>query len=338
MEYDREKLLGALNSVYPVLGGGVVSEYGYFWFDKTSVYTTDSGLGVRLSLETDLDCGLPGKQLRDLLRTSAVKTVTIEAGKNDATLTMGRSKVKLSMLNSERRPWKYPDPPESGMVITEAVRKAWDQISFVKVSEGKHAFHHGVVMIPKKGAVDYYATDSKSIACHTLSGAYKGPPVILPWPWVHRVQALTKAGAFMVVLDDCLVAVGEGVDVFSNLLEFPESPNLPKLLDQHITDDVVLTLPEGFRSVLDRASILANGSEPWVAFELKKGTLRMTGKYTVGSLDESLPVKGKVADKSGEFQAPLLARGLNSADGFVLADKAVLLYGGEDFVYLVAGR
>ncbi len=343
MEYDREKLLAALNAAYPALGGGVVSELGYFWFDKKYLYATDSGLGIRVELKTDLDCGIPGKQLRDLVKSSSLKTVEITVGKAEATLKMGKSKVQLATLDSERRPWKYPDVPATYTVkLSGPIRTAWERLSFVRVSKGLHAFHYGIVMIPAKDGLEFYTTDSRSLASVIVKDkAPKGTaPVILPWPWVERVQALTEPGeATMSVLSDCLVAAGGTVVIYSNLLEYPDEPDLPAVCDKQVSEVTApLPLPDGMAPALERAAILAGAAEPWINLAVGKGGFHVTGKYTVGSLDEQLAVKGKAPDAAGEFRADLLTRALPHVKELGLTKQVLVMFGDEEFVYIVAGK
>src|SRR5687767_12853360 len=106
MKFDREELLSSLADASPALAKtDTIPGLDHFWFDGKYVYAYDGGLGVRVPLKLDLECGLPGKTLLELLKTSALKEVEIEAPKRDATIKMGKSSVTMVTMDLDKMGW-----------------------------------------------------------------------------------------------------------------------------------------------------------------------------------------------------------------------------------------
>src|SRR5678816_2751546 len=104
--HERDELLSTLNDAAPALGReATIPEYSYFWFDKKFVYAYNGGLGIRLALPTDLECGIPGKPFLDLLNTSSMKQVFLDQADDAVILQMGKSKMNISNRFTEKRVW-----------------------------------------------------------------------------------------------------------------------------------------------------------------------------------------------------------------------------------------
>jgi hypothetical protein len=203
--------------------------------------------------------------------------------------------------------------------------------------------HNGVTVIPQKGTIEFYATDSTSIA-RTLvkEKADKDlPRFVAPWALVDRLLELAEPDSSILVFDDCLVVEAKRARVCSNLLELPEEPDLPRTLAPHIADadDTVVELPTGLQSVLDRVVILAGQEDEAIVNIATDGkALVLQGKYGLGHLDETLPLKAKASDAAANFPAHRVRRGISQAKSFMLSAKALVLDDGEDFIYLLSAK
>jgi len=352
MTFDREELLAALVNASPALANNfTIPGLDHFWFDGDFVYAYDGGLGVRVAFKSELGCGLPGKVLLDLLKTSALKQVDMEFDKKDVVLKMGKSKVKLSSLGSDCSAWAFPSPSKKvfdkalGILpLTEAVMEAITRVSFARMSgKPKRVIENGVTVIPQRGVVEFYATDSASIARAVVEEDVDKdlPSFILPWPFVDQLLELVEPGASLHVLDDCLMVVGKGVLVCSHTLELGENNGaLPTTISPYVRDegDVVVDIPGGLQAVLDRAMILSGQKETLVSLSVEGKLLIVEGKYGLGSLYEELPIKGKLSEVSTDFPAHLVRRGLSQAKNILLSTRAMVLDDGSDFVYVLAAK
>ena len=350
MQFEREELQSALKDASPALARTPeIPGLECFWFDGKHVYAYNGGLGVRIKLKADLDCGLPGKTLMDLIGTSALKQIELdEKDDGDATLKMGKSRVNLAAKAGDKNPWGFPESPEKAnnvvdeLELTEDVFAAFTKVSFARLS-GKPltAVHNGISVIPSKGTLEFYATDSNSMARLALEVKVGKdlPNFIAPWEFVDRFLALLEPGDMLYVLEDCLVAVGDRAMVCSNLLEFPDHPDMPKTVDELLKDEPLMAdLPDGLQSVLDRASILSRDKEGApVKITTSANRLKIEGKYGLGAVSEDLTLKGKVDAGEASFRAHLIGRGLRHAKTIGMAGSGVLvLKDGDEFVYLVS--
>lgn len=363
MQFDREELLSVLTDANPALAKAAnIPGLDHFWFDGEYVYAYDGGLGVRVAFKSELDCGLPGKALLDLLKTSALKQVDLDITKTDVVLKMGKAKVNLVSLDLDRMAWNFPIKGKKGYIypndknrpaesvgtleLTEQVLDAITRVSFLRGTVDKdvqpRVVHQGVTIVPQKDSLEFYTTDSTSIARVSVKGK---PPkglemVVAPWAFVDRVLELAEPGAKLQVLEDCLIVEGDGIQVCSNLLEIPEDPNLSQTLAYHLRDDQdpVAELPAGLQPVLDRVEILAGPDEAVVRLTTEGKLLILDGNYALGSLDEELPLKVKLEVMSASFVAKRLRRGLGQAKFFIISQKAIAFDDDESFVYVVAAK
>ena len=351
MDFDREELASTLADASPALAkskSATIPGLDHYWFDGDYVYAYDGGLGVRLVCRTELDCGLPGRVLLELLRTSALKLVSIaDPEKKDVVLQLGKSRVKLASLDPDRSAWRFPSSgnkakAQGTLTLTEEVLAAISRVSFVRAAPSKEttprAVDNGVTVVPQKNALEFYATDAGSIARTVVGG---NPPkalprFIAPWAFVDRFLQLAAPGAALHVLEDCLMVESKGVQICSNLLELPPEPDLPVLMARHLRDedDPVVELPSGLQAVLDRATILAGQEQALVTVSTEGKALILRGRYGLGSLDEELPLKVKVPPASAKFRAHMIRRGLGQAKTFMLSPQAIVLDDGADFVYV----
>lgn len=349
MQFDREELLSLLSDASPALDRtSNIPGFDHFWFDGKYVYAYNGGLGVRLVLESNLNCGLPGKTLLDLIRTSALKEIDIEASKKGTVLKMGKSRINLVTMDAERKPWAFPTPSKKGpgqikatLKLTEDVLAAFTKVSFVRrMGKVTQAIHNGVAVIPEKKTTDFYATDSASMARVSLDlvSDENLPNFIAPWGFVERFLTLATPNASLYYLDKCLIVEDDGVLVCSNLMEFPDYPDMPKTMDELDIPEVSVEVPSGLQSILDRVVILSGDPAAPILLTADGTTLTLEGKYRLGSLSEDLPFKtGRSAE--GKFPAYLVRRGLVEAEEMAITTKLLVLRGKDktsDFIYLVS--
>lgn len=341
---DREGLLAALGRLKPALRtGGAIPELGHIWFESGRASAYDGGLGIRLALDTGLTCGAPGRPLMGLLGTSALKQVTLEQEEADLLVRLGKSKTKLKVLPSERDPWPFPaQHPGKSARISEAAIEALRAVLVVKPSPATRLEHHGVLVYCSGSDIDVYATDSRTIAQATYSEKATGLPKFLfvPRPLAEQIVVLCPRGTELYVAEDHLAAVGNGVELCSNVLDTTGMVDIPKVVRKtHDPHPDSVALPAGLEAALDRAEVLAGSSDESVITVTVRGrNFSLAGKYQYGELQEDLVLEADHPDVEIAVVTSALRRGMLSADAFSSTKESMAFYGGDNFLYLVAAR
>ena len=352
MKLDRGELLAVLDHLKPALHvGGAIPELGHLWFDGKYAYAYDGGLGIRTPLKTEFVMGLPSVQLMGLLKSSPVKEVELE--EDDATLVMKLGKAKMRLLSMSFDRWA----PESGKGIwefpgtlpkkakcfkmTDEFLEGLRRVLLIKPNSPQRVEHHGVVVVPGEGAVELFTTDTRTLArCFVPAEDYPEERFIIPRPFAEQIVRQCESGAALYVLDDCLVADGTTVRLYSHLLGTDELVDLGDVITRLLGKDETkgkVDLPSGLSAAFERAMVLAGGEEAMVKLTISKGKMKADGNFQAGDVSEVLDVKG-APDVTATFRADLVKRGLAEADGFALIEKALVLYGGDTWLYVVAAR
>jgi DNA polymerase III sliding clamp (beta) subunit (PCNA family) len=345
MLIDREVFAGSLARVKPALSsGGVVKELTYLWFDKKHVLAYDGGFGIQLKLATELECGVPGRVLTDLLSTSPLKEATLEPNGEALNVKFGRSTSKVAVLDASSKVWPFPgklprnaEPTALDENFMEALRKTL----FVKASPATRVEHHGVLVQKQKKDLVLYSTDSATMAQAVVKGAGAGvgfEKTLLPRAFAEQLVAQTPEGVDLYVLDDCLIAAGEGVTFYSNVLDLSAAHDLAGVVaSTQKAQPEGVDLPAGLQEALDRAIILAakDPDGPIISLGVDRGKLTILGDYNLGKLDEQLELEGTHPNGRLKIKATLLARALAYGEQFSLNENALVL-SSPGFTYIVA--
>lgn len=348
MAFDREELISVLSDAQRALARtDTIPGLDHFWFDGNYVYAYDGGLGIRIAYETDLECGLPGRPLLDLLKTSALKEIDLTTTKEGVVLQLGKSRgTNLVSKDLDRNPW-----PEAwgakiknlaGTVkLTEDLLEGITRVGFVRlVGKPTENIHHGITVVPTKDALELYATDSASMARMVVheKGSKDLPRFILPWRFVDQALELMPPGAEISVTDDSLIVQGKDTLLCCNLIELPDEPDPKKTMAFHLRDDedVVTDVPAGLAALLDRVSILANGGDGVVKLSVKGKELTLEGEYKLGHIDEAVPLKDKLEPGTINVRGPLLRRALGRVKVMLFTKDALALDDDGDFTYVQA--
>jgi len=352
MKLDRGELLARLDHLKPAIhAGGAIPELGHLWFDGKYAYAYDGGLGIRTPLKTEFAMGLPSTQLLGLLKSSPHKEV--ELTEDDATLVIKLGKANMRLISMPydrwvvekgRGIWEFPNTlPKNAKCwkMTEEFLEGLRRVLLIKPNSPQRVEHHGVVVVPGKGSVDLYTTDTRTLArCFVPAENYPEDRFIIPRPFAEQVVRQCEPGASLYVLADCLVADGTEVRLYSHLLGTDELVDLSAVITRILgkkEDERKVDLPSGLSATLERAMVLAGGEEAMVKFTVSKDKLKVEGHFQSGDVSEILDAKGAVAE-TATFRADLVKRGLAEADGIALLEQALVLYGGETWLYLVASR
>ena len=344
MKSSREELMVSLARLKPALAsGGVVPELSHVWFDGSCAQAYDGGFGIKLDLKTDLDCGIPGAALLGLLDTSALDQVTLEPNGAALQVKLGKSNSKLAILEANRKVWPFPlklprnaEPLALGEDFIEGLRKTL----FIKASPATRVEHHGVMVQVNKNNLELYSTDSATMARAIIKGAAKGAPferTLLPRDFAEQLVAQSPEGVKLYVLDDCLIAEAEGISFYSNVLDISGADDMSGIMAKNMTKHPdAVPLPPGLDGALSRAEILSGKEDAALEIAVDGDTLKLTGTYALGAVNESLILEGKPPAAKLRVRAELLRRALAHVESFSLTKDSLLLRGEPDFVYLVA--
>lgn len=346
--FDRAELIATLQAARRAVStGGLLAEYGYFWFTGQDLVAYDGELGIRLPLATPFKCGVPGRTLLDLLGSSALQEIFIDLDKDGLQVQLGKAKIALATYPIERLPWKFPTTPPTNSVATVTLSKeifvAVDQLAFLKTpKDPTQAYHHGVTFVPQQDCLELYATDSISVAQVLVKELIPTTVAkfVAPWGFLNAVLDLLKPDTVLHIMENCLVAGVDGKLVCTNILELPANWDVSQVVNDNLaslTTDLV-ALPARLQQTLERAVIVAGKEEALVDLTAKGATLCVEGEYDLGSLTETFAVEGKLASVKGRYPARLILRGLHHADGFALSSKLLMLCGGENFIYILTSK
>lgn len=353
MKTDREKLVAALARLKPALkSGGVLIELSHIWFAGKDAFAFDGDLGVRVPLDSGLECGVPGDVLLGLLGTSGLPAAQLDVAENALTVRLGRSTSKLSSLGIDRGMWPFPvrsvKKGEDSAEITKGLLQAVERVLVVEAKAVVARVEHKGVLVyrgKKKGAV-LCATDSASIALARTSadlGADTGA-LILPYAFAERVVRGCEAGDTLVTHPQYLAASSAEATFFHRVVDAEDAQDVRAIIEKlAAAHPPPVPIPQpGLAIALERATILDGKEDAVVDVAIDDEGVRVRGKYKFGELDERISLKdGQHPAARGNFVAKLLLRGLKGPASATMSldDQAIILRDDADsFMYAVAQR
>lgn len=345
MEVNRETFIETLTRVKPALGKGAsVLALSHVFFDKKSLYTFDGGFGIKLDVETELECGVPGTTLLGLLNTSVLEKAKLEQRSNVLQVGLGKSVSKLAALPFEDRVWRYPAKLPCGaksVKLDEIFMEGLRKVLFVKASPPTRVEHYGVTVQKVKNDLVLYTTDSATMASVRIPNVGKDAAfdkVLLPREFSEQLLSQSPSGATLYVLADCLIAQTADATFYSNLLDLSASDDMGAIMSRKKAEHTAMEpLPAGFDGALARAEVLSGREEAVVTLAASGKTLTVSGDYTLGALKEELALEAAVDTASIRVDAVVLRRALTYAESFSIKPTSLMLSSDEaNFTYLVA--
>jgi DNA polymerase III sliding clamp (beta) subunit (PCNA family) len=350
MKIKRTELVQVLETIKPaVASGGAIPELRHVWFDGNFAYAYDGGLGIRVPYESEITGGMVAASLLGLLNSTKAEEVSLDLSKSaDAVLTMGRAKATVPVLDGERNPWPFPTELKKkknetalSIELSEELIKGLQRAETVKASRPVRVEHYGVVLFPSGNSVTLYTTDSRALAQITVPAQLDEDlsRVVLPHGFVSQLIKLGKGGGSVTFLEDAIIAQLTSAYVCSNLLDSADVQDLPAVVEEKANGSAKrLTLPEGFLEALTRAGVLVGADPAYIDLAVGKKELALSAKLPLGELQEKLPLSGPVT--TGEICVALdcLTDLSKDAQEFAIAESALVLYGQEGALYLVAAH
>lgn len=346
MKADRKALVSELVKLKPALNtGSVVAELSCVWFDGEFAYAYNGGFGIKLPLETNFSCGVPGTTILGLLGSSALSEVTLEHLDNSALqIKLGKSVSKLGALDLEKRIWPYPSPTSTltdEFLLTTDLVEALRKALLIKASPPTRVEHHGILLEVLGGGLGVYSTDSATMIRIFVQGSGTGASfgrVILPRAFAEQIVTHYSEGMQLSIFNDCLGAHSGSIELWSNLLDLSSADDLgdivAKVCGAHVADSV--DVPAGFEETLVRAGILSGAEEAFVELSVRDDVLKVKGSYSLGQLEEDFAISLEQPQTSMRVRAGAILRGLAYAKDISVTKSSLLLSGEGGFVYIAA--
>lgn len=344
MKLDRKKLLDSLLLLRPALqSGGLLPEFSHIWFKGQHAFAFNGKLGIRVELDSGLECGVPGEVLLSLLGTSNLPETRFDFSDDNSALVlrMGRSTSRLPILDMSRSVWPFPNNAPAGdnsIKMTDDLLRALKFMLLVEAPKQETRVEHkGVLVWREKKSTALVATNSVTIALARLSSAF-GAVNILPRAFVEQIVQSCHVGDRLCLFDDHLAAIGDGIELFAKVVDVDEIHDVRAIADDlRKAHPKPIPIPNGLKIALDRAVILDDNNDAVIRLEINGDDLIVAGTLKYGELLERLQLKAKHPEARTNFSAKMVLHGLDEAESLSLSEHALLLYG-DAGIFAVAPR
>lgn len=344
MLVDREEFSDLLSKLKPALrAGSAIPALSHLWFDGKSVAAYDGGFGIRYPLSTELECGVPGAPFLGLLSTSVLKEASLEQGDSFLNIKLGKAASKLAVLELEQQMWPFPlkrPKKASSLELGENFIEGLRKVLLVKAATPTRVEHHGVMLEVEDEKLFLYSTDSISLASVSLElpeGCTFTGKTLLPRLFAEQIVAQSPEGVTLLVLEECLIAEGNDVEFYSNVLDISGADDMGAIVaEQQAGHPRPVPLPAGIDGALARAEILSGREEEVVTVAVEKGNLVISGDYALGKLKETLELESAHPAVRLRVKASQLRRALKHAEKFSISGDSLILRSEPDFIYIVA--
>lgn len=345
MQIERKVFLERVSRVEAALpSSSKLPAFMHVWFTGEHVHAYDGGLGIRAELKTDFELGVPGKPLLGLLAGTVAEKVDLTYGKRTGLgVKMGRSNVTMAILPADMVAWPFPKelPKKAATIeITQELLDAWKKLLVINTKPTR-VEHFGITVFPIDGGAVLFATDSHALAMVTVDMTLpkEAEKIVLPRAFVVQMVEHCPPGEKLKVLADCMIATGDGVMLYSNMLDNAGISDLPKMVERFTTgEEAKFAVPKELGVALKRAELLA-GSEEEAALTLTiadDDSLLLFGSYKLGELSETLDLETKKVP-AGELTVELeqLQIVLPLATEFALSENALVVFGEGNFMCIL---
>lgn len=348
MNLSRKETITALEPLKPALASAraAIEGLSHIWFDGAYAYATNGGMGIKAKFASPFKCGIPGSLFLGLLNQAAADTLEFTATNNELKLkTGGRSSIKLSTLPLEQRVWRYPDKPNTkplaSLKVSEGFLKGLKRVFVLKPSSPKRMEHHAVCIFAAGKEIDIYVTDSKSLLVMPVAEQITGTAkkLALPRELAEQLASQSKAGQKLELYDDHFaVQANDKVALYSNVFDTSEMLDLPSYADRFADEKAMpsFVLPEGFNAALERAALLAGTEEPTIALKAQGKSLKLSGKFKFGQIEEDWPIK--VATKATLSVDAKVLLSVKDVNKMAMSDSVVTFLGEDNFMYALAAK
>jgi hypothetical protein len=357
---NRKEAIAALEPLKPALPArDAIIEKTHLWFNGTHAFATDGGLGIKVKFTSPVKCGVPGSLFFGLLNQMAADTLEFEYEDNILKFKAGRSSIKLNTLPLDRgwsppdadgkRPsgiWRYPDKPAgkalATITLTEDFIKGLKRVLSLKPVVKIRMEHHAVCVYAVNKEMDLYTTDSRSLLVTPISQALVGSvkKLAIPRPLAERIVGCAPGEDLKMYADHFTVAASDNVTLYSNILDTSEMLDIPGVADKFSDDDSSppVPIPEGLTAALERAILLAGTDDPTVRLVTSGKTLKFSGHFKSGGVDEDFVLTKSAAKATIDIDAKTMLSVKDVKKLSIFDGRALNLRDDEGFMHMLVAK
>jgi len=353
---NKKDLIVKLNHAKPFLmSQDFIPILTHFCFDNDNVVAYNDIAGISISMESELNCAVPGSLMLKMLGTMTAETIRVEMpNERNITLLSGKTKLRLPILAPEEFVFEIPNVDE-----LQSIQVPKDFLVGLKkclISVGidpSHPEQTGITWSLEKDKITIFSTDNKSISSYYSEVAVDiEEPLKLITPAFFCNQIIDLAEYYADNMDEITLHFDESVVVAelgenSSCKIFSRLINAANLMDydeiiagmiKGIEDDAFVPAPLELEPTLERASVL-----------LTTGDIT-TSEVTINNMEVIFNTEspfGKAVDTIGfpndlgsfrfEVNPALLQRGFKVSNTIAIAPKLIVMKdSGSTFIQLIS--
>lgn len=322
---------------------------------RAELHATDTDLGIRASLDVEIDRAgsvvVPGRLLLDVARSLPQDSVSVEyrASQQDVELISGSASFHLRTLPLEDFPkLPQPDPSSALSVPAPAFIETVGRVARSASRDETRPHLTGVLVTAEADSLRMVATDSYRLSVketkldQPLAGTLEANVPARTLQELSRIAAANGASTIDVTALENQVVFSAADAVLSSRLVEGRFPNYQQLLPESYEHELRVERDE-LLEVVRRISLLAQKNAP-LRLAFTEGALEVSAQTPdVGEAREALPVPFKGEPLEIGFNPEFFRDGLESAETDELVLKLIsplrpgLIQSGDDggFIYLV---
>jgi DNA polymerase-3 subunit beta len=322
---------------------------------RAELHATDTDLGIRASLDVEIDSAgsvvVPGRLLLDVARSLPQDSVSVEyrASQQDVELISGSASFHLRTLPLEDFPkLPQPDPSSALSVPAPAFIETVGRVARSASRDETRPHLTGVLVTAETDSLRMVATDSYRLSVketkldRPLVGTLEANVPARTLQELSRIAAANGASTIDVTALENQVVFSAADAVLSSRLVEGRFPNYQQLLPESYEHELRVERGE-LLEVVRRISLLAQKNAP-LRLAFTEGALEVSAQTPdVGEAREALPVPFKGEPLEIGFNPEFFRDGLESAETDELVLKLIsplrpgLIQSGDDggFIYLV---
>jgi len=361
---NKQDLIEKLNHTKPFLmSQDFIPILTHFCFDEKHVSAYNDVAGISISMESELNCAVPGQLLLKMLGTIGAETVRVEMPtEGTIKLISGKTNVKLPALSADEFVFELPDISD---VPTVRIPKEFlIGLSKCLVSVGQDPSHPeqtGVAWAIEKGKLSIYSTNNRSISKYCLEQEGIGfledqeeLKVIIPAFFCEEVVALadvyavnddfidlyvqdiTKGSKFVVAI---LGAHGS-CKIFTRLIngEFMDFEGVIERMLDGADSDSFVDAPEDLAPTLERASLLLSITDNNTSeINVKEDKVTILSESSFGRALDVVEFPKPLGDFRFDVDPVLVQNGFKVANKIALLPKLIVLTtDSKNFTHLIS--
>lgn len=296
MKYDD--MMKKLDAVAPALStSSILAILTHIWFvNKKYVMAFNDEIALRTELKTEFEGAVPGRLLIDLLKASPSDQIEITTNENSVTVKSDKVKLKIGLLPPSTFIF---DMPRSGRASIEAdeIEKFINALEFCNLSlrdDVSQPDQMGVTIIPEKGTLYFYSTDTTTISSvilqiqHTLKER-----VIVPRQFCQQAIALRKEVEHIEINQEFALLKTKDVTLYGRIVVSDDPWNFEEVINRNYTnEDKLIKVPTELIPILTRAMIVADNQHPMqVKSEKENSLMTFYSKSGNASVKDTLRIK-----------------------------------------------